>query len=136
MSSEVAVPVHTDHDIVVARQRGRELAQEVGMSATDATLLATAISEVARNIISYASPGKVTITVVDEHGRRGIRVVASDTGLGIEDIQRALGEGYSTGAGMGLGLPGARRLVDDFQIHSTPGEGTTITMTKWSDGIA
>lgn len=135
MTHQATIPVNTDGDIVVARQRGRELAQEVGLSPTDATLLATAISEVARNIITYASPGQIEIAIVDEQDRRGIQVVATDTGLGIEDVQRAMEEGYTTGLGTGLGLPGARRLVDDFQIHSAPGHGTTVTMTKWSTGL-
>lgn len=120
-----------DADVVVARQEGREVAQRLAFSATDVTLIATAISEVARNIITYAGEGVISITIVNRQGRRGIRVVATDSGPGIEDVGRALEDGFSTGAGMGLGLPGARRLMDEFEVRSGPGEGTTVAMTKW-----
>jgi serine/threonine-protein kinase RsbT len=136
VASEIRVPVRTDGDVVLARQQGRALARELDFSATDTTLIATAISEVARNIINYATEGEIMIAIVNEHGRRGIRVVALDTGPGIDDVEKALQDGYSTGQGMGYGLPGARRLVDDFHIRSVPGEGTTVTMTKWSAAIA
>jgi serine/threonine-protein kinase RsbT len=131
VASEIRVPVVTDADVVIARQKGRELALALGFSATDVTLVATAISEVARNIISYAESGEICIAMVEGRDRRGIRVVADDSGPGIENINRALEDGFSTGQGMGLGLPGARRLMDDFEVHSVPGEGTTVTMTKW-----
>jgi serine/threonine-protein kinase RsbT len=123
-----------DGDVVTARQEGRELAQELGFSTTDVTLIATAISEVARNIISYADEGEICIAMVERHGRRGIRVVSTDRGPGIDDLDKALEDGFSTGQGMGLGLPGARRLMDEFEVESTPGEGTTVTMTKWELG--
>jgi serine/threonine-protein kinase RsbT len=131
VDSEVRVPVVVDGDVVTARQEGRELAQELGFSTTDVTLIATAISEVARNIISYADEGEICIAIVEQRGRRGIRVVSTDRGPGIDDLDKALEDGYSTGQGMGLGLPGARRLMDEFEVESTPGEGTTVTMTKW-----
>ncbi len=109
---------------MTARQRARELAAELELSSTDQTLLATAISEVARNITHYATRGEVLLRVIrDGDGRAGIQVVASDDGPGIADVERALQDGYTTGGGLGLGLPGARRLVDEFEIRSTPKVG-------------
>src|SRR5919202_552670 len=131
--AESRIAIESDADVVAARQRARELAARLDLSTTDQTLLATAISEVARNITTYAKRGEVHVSVIEEgDGRRGIRVVARDEGPGIEDIERALQDGYTTGAGLGLGLPGARRLVDDFAIESSPGRGTTVTLVKWS----
>ena len=126
------IAIESDADVVTARQCARELAADLELSSTDQTLLATAISEVARNITTYATRGEVLVSVVQDDNRRGIRVVARDQGPGIEDIDRALQDGYTTGGGLGLGLPGARRLVDDFSIDSTPGRGTTVTLVKWS----
>jgi serine/threonine-protein kinase RsbT len=132
-NGESRIAIESDADVVIARQRARELAADLELSSTDQTLLATAISEVARNITTYAQRGEVSVSIVDEgDGRRGIRVVARDEGPGIEDIDRALQDGYTTGGGLGLGLPGARRLVDDFHIESAPGRGTTVTLVKWS----
>jgi serine/threonine-protein kinase RsbT len=131
--SATVIAIESDSDVVTARQRARELAAELELSSTDQTLLATAISEVARNITTYAQRGEVSVAIVeDAKGRRGIRVVASDEGPGIEDIERAMQDGYTTGGGLGLGLPGARRLVDDFALDSAPGRGTTVTLVKWS----
>ena len=127
---EVNVPITGDPDIVAARQAARELAVRAGFSGTDLTLLATAVSEVARNIVKFASTGEVTIELL-EQPRPGIRVVARDTGPGIADVDQALEDGFSTYEGLGLGLPGARRLMDEFAIVSEPGRGTTISMTKW-----
>ena len=124
--------VDIDADIVSARQAGRALAELVGVSATDATLIATAISEVARNMLTYAGRGEVRITPLEEPFRRGIEVVATDQGPGIADVPRAMEDGYSTGRGMGLGLPGARRLVDEFEIVAPVGVGTTVTLRKWT----
>ena len=130
---EERVGIGGDADVVVARQRARELANELELSSTDQTLLATAISEVARNITTYARRGEVSVSIVEDgRGRRGIRVVASDQGPGIADVERAMQDGYTTGGGLGLGLPGARRLVDDFVLDSEPGRGTTVTLVKWS----
>jgi serine/threonine-protein kinase RsbT len=132
-SSETRIAIESDADVVRARQEARELAVGLELTSTDQTLLATAISEVARNITAYATRGEVRLSVVrDARGRRGIRVVAADEGPGIEDLERALQDGYTTGGGLGLGLPGARRLVDDFEIDTAPGRGTTITLVKWS----
>jgi RNA polymerase sigma factor (sigma-70 family) len=130
-SDVVCVPVTRDADVVLARQKGREVAAPVGFSATDCTIIATAISEVARNIVKFARRGEVFIDVVHSGGRAGVSVVARDSGPGIPDIPRAMEDGYSTYEGLGLGLPGCRRLMDDFDIHSEVSVGTTVTMTKW-----
>ena len=126
------IAIESDADVVTARQRARELAADLELSSTDQTLLATAISEVARNITTYAQRGEVLVSIVQDEERRGIQVIARDDGPGIEDLERALQDGYTTGGGLGLGLPGARRLVDDFSIDSSPGRGTTVTLVKWS----
>lgn len=130
-AAEVRVAIASDDDVVAARQAGRRLAEALGLGTTDLTLLATAISEVARNITAYAGSGEIVVRRVEQRGRRGIEVVARDEGPGIADVDRALQDGYTTGGGLGLGLPGARRLMDDFEIASRPGAGTTVTMTKW-----
>lgn len=131
MTSEVSVAIERDLDIVTARRKGRELAAALGFSSTDQTLLATAISEIARNIVSYAGRGTVTIGIIKARGRLGIVVVARDDGPGIADMDLAMRDGYSTGNSLGVGLPGARRLVDDFDLASAPGSGTTVTLKKW-----
>jgi serine/threonine-protein kinase RsbT len=129
---ESRIAIESDSDEVTARQRARELAAHLELSSTDQTLLATAISEIARNITTYAKRGEVVVSIVHDDDRRGIRVIARDQGPGIADIDRALQDGYTTGGGLGLGLPGARRLVDEFSIDSAPGRGTTVTLVKWS----
>lgn len=131
MPTEVIVPVERELDVVAARQKGRELAASMGFSSTDQTLLATAISEVARNIVSYAGKGTIVLSVIEEAGRRGLLVVADDQGPGIDDIELAMRDGFSTGRSLGLGLPGAKRIVDAFELQSTKGAGTTVTMKKW-----
>jgi serine/threonine-protein kinase RsbT len=131
------IAIESDADVVTARQRARSLAISLQMSSTDQTLLATAISEIARNITTYASGGRgeVLIELVrDARGRPGVKVVARDEGPGIADLERALTDGYTTGGGLGLGLPGARRLVDEFDVQTAPGEGTTVTLVKWARG--
>jgi len=133
VEAEDRIAIESDGDVVTARQRARELAAGLELSSTDQTLLATAISEVARNITAYATRGEVTLRIVrDGNGRAGIEVIASDQGPGIEDIERALQDGYTTGGGLGLGLPGARRLVDEFDIESGPTQGTRVRLVKWS----
>lgn len=132
MRDEVRVAIVDDDDVVAARQAGRQLAEALGLSPTDLTLVATAISEVARNITAYAGSGEIVVRAVEQRGRRGIEVLARDEGPGIADVDRALQDGYTTGGGLGLGLPGARRLMDDFAIASREGAGTTVTMTKWA----
>jgi serine/threonine-protein kinase RsbT len=127
----VRVPVSRDADVVVARQKGRDVAAQAGFSATDQTVIATAISEISRNIVKFAERGEVVISVIPVEGRRGISVVARDVGPGIEDPEQAMKDGYSSYRGLGLGLPGAKRLMDRFHLDSVPGEGTTVTMEKW-----
>lgn len=131
MGDEVRVPIVYDTDIVAARTEGRRLAVELGFSNTDATLVATAISEVARNILVHAREGVITISATLNDEIAEIAVVASDEGPGIRDVDLALRDGYSTAGGLGLGLPGVRRLMDDFQITTEDGKGTEVTMTKW-----
>ena len=129
---EVRVVVGMDEDVVVARQRGREVAVEAGFSDTEATVIATAVSEIARNIVRFARRGEVRLTTLgDDDEAEGMMVVAHDAGPGIADVDLAVTEGYSTYGGLGLGLPGALRLMDEFDITSEVGRGTTVTMTKW-----
>jgi serine/threonine-protein kinase RsbT len=127
----IRVAIRSDQDIVSARQKGRALAVELGFSAGDATLVATAISELARNIVSYARRGEITLRAVQSANRDGIMVVASDDGPGIPDVAQALRDGFSTSGSLGLGLPGVRRLMDEFEIVSKSGRGTTVTVKKW-----
>ncbi len=129
---ELQVTIAGAPDIVAARQAAREIAVRAGFTGADLTMLATAVSEVARNIVRFADHGTVTVELLHEP-RPGIRVVARDTGPGIPDVQRAMRDGFSTDEGLGLGLPGARRLVDRFDIASEPGRGTTVILTKWFD---
>jgi serine/threonine-protein kinase RsbT len=131
VASEIRVPIRHDSDIVVARQKGRELALNIGFKGTDLTLIATAISEVARNILTYAKTGEIVLDVASSETRRGLVVMAVDEGPGIPSIEDAMRDGFSTGKSLGLGLPGAKRLMDDFEIASKVGEGTTVTMKKW-----
>ena len=131
MPDELLVPIASDVDVVTARQQGRSLAANAGFSSGDQTVIAAAISEVARNILNYARRGEVLLSVVTNGDRQGVIVVARDQGPGIPDVQRALEDGYSTSGGLGLGLPGARRLMDDFDVTSSVGKGTTVTMKKW-----
>ena len=131
MADELRIPVTADVDVVTARQRGRELAAQAGFSSGDQTVIAAAISEIARNILNYAKRGEVLLSVVTNGDRQGVMIVARDQGPGIPDVQRALEDGYSTSGGLGLGLPGARRLMDDFDVTSSIGKGTTVTMKKW-----
>ena len=128
---EIRVEINSDQDIVVARQKGRVLAGELGFSSGDATLIATAISELARNIVSYARAGEIKLKGIHGSSRAGILVIASDDGPGITDIRQALRDGFSTSGSLGLGLPGVRRLMDEFEITSQPGKGTTVAVKKW-----
>jgi serine/threonine-protein kinase RsbT len=128
---EVVVPIRADVDVVVARQKIRGLVSDLRFSGSELTLIATAISEVARNIVSYAGNGEIVMRVIQRGQRRGITVVARDRGPGIADIERAMKDGFSTSRGLGLGLPGSKRLMDEFELVSEVGKGTEITMTKW-----
>lgn len=130
-AAEHRIAIEHELDIVAARQAGRELAATLGFGTTDQTLIATAISEVARNIVVYARQGEVVLRTVGEAGRVGLEVIARDEGPGIPDIELALRDGYSTTNSLGLGLPGARRLMDELELASQVGRGTTVTMRKW-----
>ncbi|MEU4315814.1 anti-sigma regulatory factor [Nocardia sp. NPDC024068] len=130
-AEQVVIAVKMSNDIVTARQAGRELAEELGFTLTDRTMISTAISEVARNITSYAGSGEIRLQVDERDGRRALVVQAKDQGPGIIDIARAMEDGYSTGLGLGLGLPGAKRLMDGMAIDSAPGQGTLVEMWKW-----
>jgi anti-sigma regulatory factor (Ser/Thr protein kinase) len=131
MEDEIRIPIASDADMVPARAHGRALAAKLGFSRTDATLIATAISEIARNIVVHVGQGEIVMQPLYEDHRHGLVVVAQDTGPGIDDVEAALEHGFASGAGLGLGLPGARRLMDEFEIASEPGRGTTVTMKKW-----
>jgi len=162
VAGEVRVPIQSDADVVTARKKGRELARQAEFSATDLTIIATAISEIARNIVMFAERGEIVVSLVGDNGRQGVRarrpitwsferhhtevsgprpgrvisrraltVVARDSGPGIPNLERALQDGYSGHGGMGVGLPGSRRLMDEFEISSEVGRGTTVIMTKW-----
>jgi serine/threonine-protein kinase RsbT len=131
VTAEIRVRLASDADMVPARAKGREVAAQLGFSKTDATLIATAISEVARNILVHAGTGEIVIKPVFEDRRRGIEVAACDAGPGIGDVAAALEDGYGSKGGLGLGLPGTKRLMDEFEIVSELGSGTTVTMTKW-----
>jgi serine/threonine-protein kinase RsbT len=125
------LPVRSDSDIVLARQAVRKWAQELGFSLVDQTRVVTAASELARNTLIHGGSGTMRLEVLNEGVRRGLRLTFEDQGPGIADIELALKEGYTTGSGLGLGLPGSRRLVNEFDIVSRIGEGTRVTVTKW-----
>jgi serine/threonine-protein kinase RsbT len=131
VGGDIVVDIHNSDDIVAARKAGHQLALDLGFSLTDVTMIATAISEIARNITSYAGRGAVRVTVADREGRKALVVRAEDEGPGIADIERAMEDGYSTGRGLGMGLPGARRLMDRLIVESTLGRGTVVEMWKW-----
>lgn len=125
------VSIDCDADIVTARQKGRELASKCGFPTTDLAVIATAISELARNIVRYALHGEVVLRLVEDHTKRGVEVVATDDGPGIPDVALAMQDGYSTSGGLGLGLPGTRRLMDEFEITTDFGKGTKVTVRRW-----
>ncbi len=131
MADEVRVPITTDADLVTARAEGRAMAERLGFPRPDPTLIATAISEVARNIVVHAGRGEIVLRPFDDADRFGVVVVARDEGAGIRDVAAAVRDDYSGRGGLGLGLPGARRLMDDFDLESDADTGTTVTMTKW-----
>ncbi|HVL50849.1 MAG TPA: anti-sigma regulatory factor [Actinomycetota bacterium] len=127
--------ISSDSDVLLARQTGRKIAEKVGFAGSDLTMISTAISELARNIIRYAQEGEVSVSAISDRGRVGVMVVARDEGPGIADVDLAMRDGYTTGSGMGLGLPGARRLMDEFAISSQLTQGTTVVMKKWTRGL-
>jgi serine/threonine-protein kinase RsbT len=131
MQREARVRIQSSADIVTARQQGRSIASEIGFSNSNLTIIATAISEIARNIVEYAKEGEAVISLINDGPRQGIQIILSDEGPGIPDTSTVMRDGFSTGRGLGIGLPGARRLMDEFEIVSEVGRGTTITMKKW-----
>jgi anti-sigma regulatory factor (Ser/Thr protein kinase) len=131
ISTPVSVEIRSDSDLVTARAQARRLAETLGFSRTDATLIATAVSEIARNIIVHAGAGELRMTPLYGDSKHGLRVVASDHGPGMRDADAALEDGFAGRGGLGLGLPGVRRLVDEFSIETELGEGTTVTLVKW-----
>lgn len=131
MSEEIRVPIESDADTVIARQAGRDVALRLGFTRTDATFIATAISEIARNITVHAGAGEMIVRELDEDGRTGLVVIARDDGPGITDVPAVMRQDYRSNAGLGMGIWGAMRLMDEIDIQSSPGEGTTVTMKKW-----
>ena len=127
---ELRIPIRTDADVVVARQGARQLATRIEFGRTEVTVIATAVSEISRNIVRFAEVGEVVLELLDSP-RRGIHIIARDKGPGIDDVNKALQDGFSTYRGLGMGLPGTRRLMDEFAIVSERDRGTTVTMTKW-----
>src|SRR5580704_15416695 len=127
------VPIKSDADIVVARQKGRALALALGFDGSAPTVIAAAISEVARNIVDHAKEGEVILSRVQQNGHTGLQILARDAGPGIPDIEQAMQYGFSSGKGLGVGLPGVKLLMDNFEIKSRPGAGTEITVRKWLD---
>ncbi len=131
MTDDICVPIIRDGDIIIARMKVRELATQVGFVRADLTLIAAAVSEIARNIFVYAGRGEMIFTSLQNGGRCGISAIGRDSGPGISDVEQAMQDGFSTGKSLGLGLPGAKRLMDEFEILSKVGVGTTVTMRKW-----
>ena len=131
MVNESRVAISSAVDIVTARQTGRALAMDLGFDGSDLTLIATAISEVARNIVDHAEHGEIILSAANHGSKHGLVIMARDNGPGIRDIHQAMQYGYSTRKGLGVGLPGAKWLMDEFDIKSDVGKGTTVTMKKW-----
>jgi serine/threonine-protein kinase RsbT len=131
MTVQSCVSIRNEWDIVAARQMGRDVAKDLGFGTVDQARITTAISELARNIYLYAGTGQICIEEMDEYGKRGLKVIATDDGPGIADIRQVMEDGFSTSGGLGAGLPGVKRLMDTFQIDSSSGEGTTIYAVKW-----
>ncbi|WP_213424127.1 anti-sigma regulatory factor [Bhargavaea massiliensis] len=131
MAYRSSVDIHTEWDIVAARQLGRNEAKKVGFGTVDQARITTAISELARNIYLYAGAGKIEIERLNEDGLFGIAIIASDEGPGIPDVRKVMEDGYSTSGGLGAGMPGVKRLMDDFRVDTERGKGTKITAIKW-----
>lgn len=132
MTEPIIININNEFDIVLARQKGREVSKDLQFGGVDQARITTAISELARNIYLYAGSGQITINVLEDNGRKGIQISAADNGPGINDIRMVLQDGFSTSGGLGAGLPGVKRLMDSFDIDSMPGTGTKITITKWA----
>ena len=132
--SKVEMQIAREQDVVPYRNRIKECATKIGMGLVNQTKLITAASELLRNMLRYAGGGMAIIEVVNEGRENGVRLVFKDKGPGIANIELAMRDGYSTGKSLGLGLPGTKRLVSQFDIQSTPNVGTTVTVTKWKNG--
>jgi len=128
------IPIVREQDLILIRNHIQELCAEIGMNLINQTKLITAASELVRNILNYAGTGKIIMEIVSINAKQGIKLIFADEGPGISDLQAAMQDNYSTGGGMGLGLPGARRLVNEFAIQSTPDKGTTVTIIHWQNG--
>lgn len=131
MADQSCVKILTEWDIVAARQLGRNVAKELGFGTVDQATITTAISELARNIYLYAGKGRICIEQVQEEGKKGLKIVAEDEGPGIADIKKVMEDGFSTSGGLGAGLPGVKRLMDQFELHSDAENGTDIQAVKW-----
>ncbi|MFD0049783.1 anti-sigma regulatory factor [Actinomycetes bacterium NPDC127524] len=127
----IVIDINNEMDIVLARQTGRKVSKELDFSLVDQSRITTSISELARNIYKYALPGKIIIEAIKKENKDGIKVIAVDEGPGIPDIKKALEDGYTTSGGLGAGVPGVKRLMDEFEIDSAVGEGTKIIVKKW-----
>lgn len=123
--------IKSEADIIEARVRAKAIAEALGFNYMDQTRIATAVSELARNAYQYAGKGKITIKPLNKQGRKGMEMVVEDHGSGIENLDRAMKGGYSTGGGLGMGLSGSKKLMDDFDINTKMGEGTVVTIRKW-----
>lgn len=129
--TEIAIPIRSDSDVLKARHYGKELSSPLRFSNSERAMIAIVIAEIARNTLLYAKHGSMSMKVLQEGQKRGLLIVAQDDGPGIPDLALAMQDGYTTSQGLGIGLPGARRLMDEFEIASEVGKGTTITMKKW-----
>jgi serine/threonine-protein kinase RsbT len=125
------VPVNTEQDVIVARQECRSLAQRLGFSPVDQARITTAVSELARNIVVYGVRGSVTLVELLDGDRKGLQIAFDDEGPGIADVDTAMQQGFTSGKGLGAGLPGSQRLMDEFVLRTAPGEGVHITVRKW-----
>ncbi|HAZ31417.1 MAG TPA: ATP-binding protein [Dehalococcoidia bacterium] len=131
MSEEKSILIKDEYDIVSARSVGKQMAVELGLGIVDQSRIATAVSELARNIVLYAGGGVITFQRLSDGGRSGLEIRATDSGPGIADIELAMQDGYTSGNGLGVGLPGTKRLMDEFEIESEVGKGTRVTIRKW-----
>ncbi|MDX5438037.1 MAG: anti-sigma regulatory factor [Pontibacter sp.] len=132
--SKDTMQIVREQDVVPFRNRVREISTKIGMSLVNQTKLITAASELVRNMLKYANGGKILLEIISKNARTGVRLTFMDEGPGIANIQQAMQDGFSTGKSLGLGLPGTKRLVNEFDIKSVPGEGTTVTITHWKNG--
>jgi serine/threonine-protein kinase RsbT len=134
VTTDLHIPIRVEDDIVVARSSARELVRNLGFGMLDQSRIATAVSELTRNVIRYATDGRGDVVMraaASDNGRAGVEIVVSDEGPGIANLDLAMRDGYTSGPGMGMGLPGTRRLVDEMEIDTGPGRGTVITIRKW-----